>query len=63
MKIEDLEPTAFIQTQDQSGKWITVSTIVNKSTYILDSMKKAKGIYREARVRAVDSKDRILDIL
>jgi hypothetical protein len=60
---ENMEPTAHIQTQDRSGNWITTSTTINKSTYILSAMRQAKTLFGDARIRAVDSRGRVLDIL
>jgi len=61
--LENMEPTAHIQAQDRSGNWITTSTTINKSTYILSAMRQTKTLFGDARVRAVDSKGRVLDIL
>jgi hypothetical protein len=61
--LQDMEPTAYIQNQDRSGNWITISTTINTASFILDGMRKVQALSANARVRAVDSHGRILDIL
>jgi predicted secreted Zn-dependent protease len=58
-----MEPTALIQTQDRSGNWITTTTTINQPTYVLTAMRQTKEQMGAGRVRAVDSKGRLLDIL
>lgn len=61
--IENMEPTAYIQAQDHSGNWVTMSTTINGSTYVLTAMRHTRERTGSQRVRAVDSKGRVLDIL
>jgi len=52
-----------IQAQDGTGNWRTFSYALNNSQRILNEMRQLSNNYPNARVRAVDSNGRIVDIL
>lgn len=53
----------YIQYQDVSGTWYTVSSCLNESQYIIAAMKSVANFYSGSRVRAVDENGRVVDIL
>ena len=52
-----------IQAQDSTGNWRTFSYALNNSQRIINEMRQLSNNYPNARVRAVDSNGRIVDIL
>lgn len=52
-----------IQAQDGTGNWRTYSYALNNSQRIVNEMRQLSSNYPNARVRAVDSNGRIVDIL
>jgi len=52
-----------IQAQDGTGNWRTFNYVYNDSQRILNEMRQLSNNYPNARVRAVDSNGRIVDIL
>jgi hypothetical protein len=52
-----------IQAQDGTGNWRTFSYALNNSQRIVNEMRQLSNNYPNARVRAVDSNGRIVDIL
>lgn len=52
-----------IQAQDGTGNWRTFNYVFNDPQRILNEMRQLSNNYPNARVRAVDSNGRIVDIL
>jgi hypothetical protein len=52
-----------IQFQDVTGNWRIASMTVNNNQMITAAMYAAQSMYPGARIRAVDSFGRIIDIL
>ena len=52
-----------IQAQDGTGNWRTYSYALNNPQRIINEMRQLSNNYPNARVRAVDSNGRIVDIL
>jgi len=52
-----------IQLQDISGNWRTYQVTQNNSLLIIQAMRSLKEQFPERRVRAVDSSERLVDIL
>lgn len=53
----------YIQYQDATGTWYTVSSCINEGPYIIEAMKSASRFYSGSRIRAVDENGRVVDIL
>lgn len=55
---------AIIQVQDVGGNWFTVACIdVISDQYMTTRMKQVKGSYVNKRVRAVNPKGQLLDLM
>lgn len=52
-----------IQARDDTGNWRTFNYVLNDPQRILNEMRQLSNNYPNARVRAVDSYGRIVDIL
>jgi len=52
-----------IQAQENTGNWATFSQVENNPQRILMEMKQLAQNYSGARVRAIDSNGRIVDML
>ena len=52
-----------IQAQDDTGNWRTFGYTLNNPQRIVNEMRQLSSNYPNARVRAVDSYGRIVDIL
>jgi len=55
--------TAHIQAQDQSGVWRTYHTTENNMQKILAEMKSLQEKLKNHRIRAVDERGKIIDML
>ena len=56
--------SAEIQFQDLAGTWKTITHSINQPVYIIKGMTDAKKVYKNRRIRAVDSKTgMLLDML
>jgi hypothetical protein len=53
----------FVQVQDISGNWRTISQIPNIDQMIIAEMQNIKDQFPKQRVRTVDSVGRMIDIL
>lgn len=54
----------YIQYQDLTGNWRTVNVLTfNNSQMILTAMNNLQNLYPASRIRAVDSSNRVIDIL
>ena len=52
-----------IQADYGNGSWRTLSTVLNNAQYIAHAMRSISKMHPTKRVRAVDSNDRLLDML
>lgn len=55
--------TVEIQLLDQTGNWRTYGTTPNQSPLIVEAMRQLQWQFPEARVRAIDSNGRIVNIM
>jgi len=56
--------SAEIQFQDLAGTWKTITRSINQPVYIIKGMQDAKKLYKNRRIRAVDTKTgMLLDML
>lgn len=54
----------YIQYQDLTGNWRTVNVLtINNSQMILAGMQNLQSLYPNSRIRAVDTNNRVIDIL
>lgn len=59
---ENINEDVMIQYQEH-GNWITVESVPNSPPLILQGMERASNYYEGKRVRAVDTSNRLVDIL
>jgi hypothetical protein len=52
-----------VQAQDNNGNWRTHTHVSNDSLEIRSAMERLVWIYPDARIRAVDSSGRLVDML
>lgn len=52
-----------IQVQDETGNWRTYSYTQNIPTLYRDGMRQLQWQFPDARIRAIDSNGRVVDIL
>ena len=62
-EVEETKGYASIQVQDSSGIWRSVSMTNNNTQYIRRAMGSVQNQYPKYRVRAVDTRGKVLDIL
>lgn len=55
--------TVEIQLLDQTGNWRTYGITPNQSPLIVEAMRQLQWQFPEARVRAIDSNGRIVNIM
>lgn len=55
--------TIYIQVQDDVGVWRTIEVTQNNSQRIINAMRSVSRRFPGKRIRAVDSEERIVDIL
>ena len=52
-----------VQIQDRSGVWVTVSTVFNDLQRIGFELRSVASRYPDRRVRAVDKRGRLIDLI
>lgn len=52
---------AEIQIQDISGRWFTISTVINNDTQVSNALNSATKAYKK-RARAITSSGSVIDI-
>jgi hypothetical protein len=57
------ESVAYVERQDRTGVWRRIDTMKNDPQRVLLRMREVQQAFPGTRVRAVDSKGRLLDIL
>ncbi len=62
--LAEASSAAEIQYQDLAGTWKTITRSINQPIYILKNMKDAKKMFKDSRIRAIDSRSgTLLDML
>lgn len=62
--LAEASSSADIQYQDLAGTWNTITKSINQPVYLLKNMQYAKKVYKNSRIRAIDSRTgTLLDML